>query len=344
MTRLRLPGGADRRSSTRWASTWGPRWPRCCTSPSASAWRRPRRWRKVIDDGRLGRKNKRGFYTLRRRRRSAWTRRSTRSCPEAGPATDVDGARDPGPAGLRVPERSGAVPAGGDPALAARRRRGRDLRPRLPAVPGRALPLPRPPGRALRGGDAGAARSASTASASAPPPSSRTWPARAGACTGADRRRRSGNRRDAEHGKILRAPAATPRGPRGHPALRPLLGKRRTLGEPCRSSPKPTPPTWACAERARHPRARGQHLHAVGGGPRCAGERHPAAGDPRRAGREGGAHPHGQSGPSAEPQPGGAPAGSGSTTRTRSACPAGSRAWWTPRPPWGCRTPGASSR
>ena len=105
---------------------------------------------------------------LRRQEEGRGRRRSTRCCPAAAARAPMDAARDPGAPGVRVPERGRAVPAGGHPALAARRRRGRDLRPGLPAVPGRALPLPGPPGRALRGGGAGAAARAATATASRP--------------------------------------------------------------------------------------------------------------------------------------------------------------------------------
>ena len=121
---------------------------------------------KVLADGRLGRKNKRGFYTYDGKAKEV-DRSVYALLPGGETRRPVDAARDPGPAGLRVPERGRALPAGGHPPLAARRRRGRDLRPRLPAVPGRAVPLPRPPRRALRDLDAGEAAARATASASA---------------------------------------------------------------------------------------------------------------------------------------------------------------------------------
>ena len=49
------------------------------------------------------------------------------------------------------------MPAGRHPAVGAGRRRGRDLRPRVPAVPRRAVPVSRPSRPALRGRGAGAA-------------------------------------------------------------------------------------------------------------------------------------------------------------------------------------------
>ena len=112
----------------------------------------PESMAKVLEDGRLGRKNKRGFYLYDDDGKKKGVDAQRVRAPARGRSAPADrAARDPGAARLRVPERSRALPAGRHPPLAARRRRGRDLRAGLPAVPGRPFPLPRSPGRALRG-------------------------------------------------------------------------------------------------------------------------------------------------------------------------------------------------
>ena len=86
--RLRLPGRAPSPCSTRWASTWPQKvGPHHAGGVRRAHGARPRRSSKVVEDGRLGRKNKKGFYTLRRARRRRWTPPSTRCCRTARTAS-----------------------------------------------------------------------------------------------------------------------------------------------------------------------------------------------------------------------------------------------------------------
>ena len=133
---------------------------------------------KLLADGRLGRKAKKGFYTY-----DGGKKRVDESVyallPGGTARRPIDAREAQERLVLRVPERVRALPAGGDPALAARRRRGGDLRAGLPTLPGRAVPLPRPPRRPLRPREDGERCRRATAGASSPPRCSSTRPGRA---------------------------------------------------------------------------------------------------------------------------------------------------------------------
>jgi hypothetical protein len=123
---------------------------------------------RVLSDGRLGRKNKRGFYTYDGAAKQVDAERLPASLGRLA-AAEPGRARHPGPAGLRVPERGRALPAGGHPALAARRRHRGHLRPRIPSVSWAGRSATSITWRPLLVGDAGSWLSVLSASGFRPP-------------------------------------------------------------------------------------------------------------------------------------------------------------------------------
>ncbi len=100
----------------------------------------PKTLEKVIEDGRLGRKNQKGFYTYTGKKKEVDTtvyallpsgqeRKRFDRTEMAERCAPADG------------ERGHPLPGRGHPAQPAGRGRGRHLRPGLPAVPGRAVPV-----------------------------------------------------------------------------------------------------------------------------------------------------------------------------------------------------------
>ena len=282
---------------------------------------------KVVADGRLGRKNGRGFYSYDGDRKRV-DETVYALLPDGGGAADVRDPGDPGPPGVRLPERGGLCLEEG----ILRSPRDGDV--------GAIFGLGFPPflGGPFRYLDHLGARfavemlerlEASTASASARR-CSWTWPGRAGASTGAEQAKRTRDRREPKR----QDPACTrppPGDPRGHPALQPAPRQAPHAGEPADPDPGPRRLHGPAPQRQGDPRARRQHLHAVGGGPGRAGQRHPAPGDPAELGAKEvriltGSLGHPQNRNLVERV-----RHQAATTRTRTACPAGSTAWWTPR-------------
>ena len=106
MVDVRLPGGADRPARRGRDRRRAPRSPRSCITPSASAWPRRRRWRAVMEDGRLGAQEQARLLRLRRQEEGASTRRVyAPAASGAARASPFDAARHPGPPRVRVPER-----------------------------------------------------------------------------------------------------------------------------------------------------------------------------------------------------------------------------------------------
>ena len=133
---------ARSRCSTRSASTSAARSGRSCARRSASAWRPASRCGASSSrPHRAARAARASTSTTRRERRARSTRRSTRCCPAARERRDVPADEIAAPLRAGDGERGGALPRGGHPALAARRRRRRGVRPRLSAVPRRPVPV-----------------------------------------------------------------------------------------------------------------------------------------------------------------------------------------------------------
>ena len=132
--------------------------------------RPPRRRRRsssgMIDDGRLGRKSKRGFYLYedgKKKGPSRSTRRST-ACSAGSPRADR-GRGDRRALLAPDAQRDRPLHGGGDHHRPGRRRHRRDLRLRLPALPRRPAARGRPPGPRLGGRAPRRLRRRSTASA-----------------------------------------------------------------------------------------------------------------------------------------------------------------------------------
>ena len=183
----------------------------------------------------------------------------------AAPCAGATPARER--AGLRAAARGAAVR---DAGLHAR---GRGARARTRA----GVAARRRAGRALRAPRA-AARCACTARSSAAATAA-PWRRSAERNAGTDRERRSG-----ANGTVLQRPPRLP-GRGGGLRFGRILGKRFTRNNlaPARAGPRGL--RWPAPLGQGHPRPRRQHLHAVGGRPRRAGQRGAAGGDPARPGR-----------------------------------------------------------
>ena len=272
----------------------------CCTARSASAWRRPASMARVIEDGRLGRKNGRGFYTLRRRQ-EARGRVGLRAAAGRRRAAAARRARDPGAPGVRVPERGRAAACRkGSCARRATATWAAIFGLGLPAVPGRALPLPRPPRRALRGSRCWRRLRDGTATAC---PSTLAWRGPAFHATARSAHAMRRLTRVSRNGRVLLRPAAHRGAVGGAARFGPLLGKR-SRGTTCRCWRRRTPPTRP-ARGAKAIRGRGANIFTQWvGDPDALGSAVLLTAILRELGAEEVRILTGSLGPPAEPQPG----------------------------------------
>ena len=98
----------------------------------------------VVAAGRLGRKNRKGFYTYGDDKKEKRVDVTVYDLLPGGRSRKAFAAgRDPRAGGPADGERGDPLPRRGHPPQRARRRRRRDLRARLPAVPRRPVPLRR---------------------------------------------------------------------------------------------------------------------------------------------------------------------------------------------------------
>ena len=111
---------------------------------------------------------------------------------------------------------------------------------------------------------------------------------------------------EADEPQRPRAPAASHRGAvGGAAALRHAPRQAASRATTCRCWRRRTPPTRRCKRSAKAIRGRGANIFTQWvGDPDALGSAVLLHGDPARAGRRGGPHPHRQPRPSAEPQPG----------------------------------------
>ena len=242
-----------------------------------------------------------------------------------------------------VPERGRAVPAGRGAALAARRRRGRDLRPRASR-----RSWAGPSGTSTASARASRSRCWSgcapgTASASSPRGCSWTWQGMARAST-RDRapQAEAHTAPNATRTSLLRAwrgPSLQRRGPRFG---RSSASASRGTTSACWA--RRTPPTSACGAPPTAIRGRGANIFTQWvGDPDALGSAVVLEGDPAGAGREGGPHPHRHARPSPEPQPGRALRHRRCTTPTPERLPHGLNCMVDTSPPLGMSQHGAAS-